>query len=320
MQACADSANASCTERNTCSLNSFLVDLDYGTEATCVSRTQQTCVNALSAKGTGTTAATIEACVAAYPSYTCTAFYEDAPPTACVPPAGTLATGAACGASAQCASTYCATGAYAVCGTCQPLPVAGAACQVDADCGRNLSCTKAAGSTTMTMGVCTAWIASGGACLTGTSTCAPGLACVGDDVTTKTMGMCATQGATVNAACDADRKTAANCSGDLGLICVPAAKTSGVGTCQAITLAMPGQPCGDVGAAPITGYAECQLGFCQKAATTDTMGTCVANIADEAACSTDPTTAPCGTPAKCVPSSAGSMTGTCTLPNASTCM
>src|ERR1700677_3309797 len=48
MQACADSANASCTERNTCSRSSFLVDLDFGTEATCVSRTQQTCVNALS--------------------------------------------------------------------------------------------------------------------------------------------------------------------------------------------------------------------------------------------------------------------------------
>jgi hypothetical protein len=320
MQACTDSANASCKQRNTCSLDSFLTDLDYGTEADCVSRTQQTCANALGAKGTGTTPATIEACVAAYPTYECTNWLENDPPAACVPPKGTLTTGAPCGASAQCESTFCAVGAYAVCGTCQPLPAAGAACQVNADCGRGLSCTKAAGSTMITMGVCTAFVASGGACLTGTSTCAPGLACVGDDPTTKAMGMCETQAATVGAACDGSRKTAANCNGDLGLVCIPSAKGSSVGTCQTITLAMPGQPCGDVGSNPITAYAECQTGFCQKAASTDTNGTCVANIADEAACSTDPTTPPCNAPAKCVPASTGSMTGTCKLPNASTCM
>jgi hypothetical protein len=323
MHACTDSAHASCTKRDTCSLGGYVNDSTYGSESACESRTVPTCLDGLGAKGTGQTPAKIEDCVAAYASsYACADYFDNNPPTACVPPAGTLATGAACGASAQCASTYCATGQYAVCGTCQPLPAAGAPCQGNADCGRDLACVKPAGSTTLTMGTCAAWVASGGACLTNTAPCEANLACVGDDVTTKKMGTCQAQPTTVGAACDGSRKTAPNCNGDLGLVCIPTAKTSSVGTCKTISLVAGGMPCGDIGTAPITGYAACQAGgLCAKAAPTDFTGTCVAAAKDGAACDGDPSKGPpCQPPAKCVPTAAGATTGTCTVPNAEKCM
>ena len=323
-QACATEAQAICAARDRCSLDTFLNDYDYGGDAACVTRTQITCDNALAAKGTGTTAATIAACTAAYPTYACADYFDDNPPSACVPPVGMLANGAACGASAQCQSTFCATGAFAVCGKCAALPAAGAACQVNADCGRNLDCVKPAGASTMTMGVCTAWAASGAACLTNKTPCAAGLACVGDDTTTGATGTCQAAGSTVGAACDASRKTAPNCNADLGLVCIPAMKGSEVGTCKAITLAMQGAMCGYTGSAPVTGYVDCQEGLCQRptndAGVEALAGACVALVSDTGACSLAAGSPGCITPAKCVPSSAGAMTGTCTVPNAASCM
>jgi len=319
MQACADSAHASCTQRDKCSLNGYLNDQAYGGEMNCEARTETTCVLNLGGMGTGQTPATLEACVAVYPSYTCSDYFDANPPAACIV-TGTLATGAPCGANAQCQSSFCAIGAYAICGTCQPLPTPGAACQINPDCGRDLDCVKPSGSNAMTMGTCAAYVAPAGACLTGTSPCPTGYACVGDDASTSTMGTCQASGQTVGAACDGSRKTAANCEGDLGLACIPTAKGSSVGTCQTISLASGGTPCGDIGSAPITGYASCQQGFCQMATPTATTGMCVQQSGDNGPCSTDPTTPPCEAPAKCVPSAAGSMTGTCTLPNAATCM
>jgi hypothetical protein len=319
--ACAAEAHAVCTLRSTCS--SFNLSENYTSEASCESRTAAECVANLGATGTGQTPAGIQACAAAYPSETCANYYEGNPVTACVPPAGTGATGAACGASAQCASTFCAIPEYQVCGTCQPLPVAGATCQVQADCGRDLACAVPAGATS---GKCAAWGASGAACLTGVSPCGAGLACVGDDTTTMAMGTCQASGQMVGQACDGSRKTAANCDGTLGLICIPTAKGSEVGTCQTIQLVTAGTACGDIGAAPITGYADCTGGgLCARAlndaGTAVAMGTCVAPAADGAACDSDPTKGPpCLAPAKCVPTSSGGTAGTCTLPDATKCM
>ncbi len=319
--ACADQAHAVCTLRSTCS--SFNTSLTYVSEASCESRTAAECVANLSATGTGQTTAHIEACATAYPGETCTSFFEGNPVTACVPPAGTLATGAACGAPAQCASTFCAISQYQVCGTCQPLPVAGATCQVEADCGRDLTCAVPTGATS---GKCAAWGASGAACLTGVAPCGYGLACVGDVVATMTMGTCQASGETVGTACDSQRKTAASCNGTLGLVCIPTAKGSGVGTCQKAQLVAAGAACGDIGAAPITGYAECEAGGLCARALTDAgtpvaMGVCVGPAADGLACDSDPTKGPpCLSPAKCVPSAAGGTAGTCTLPDATKCM
>ncbi len=175
-----------------------------------------------------------------------------------------------------------------------------------------------------TSGTCAAWVTVNNACLTGHQPCQSGLACVGDDQATMTMGTCQTQGMTVGAACDGTRNTGPNCNGDLGLVCVPTAKDSkGVGTCQAIQLVAAGAACGDIGAAPITGFADCQNGgLCKKAVSTDATGVCVAAAADGAACDSDAANGPpCLAPAKCVPAAGSSATaGTCVVPNASTCM
>ncbi len=318
--ACADQAHAICTLRNTCS--SFDTSLTYVSEASCESRTTATCVANLGATGTAATPSTIEACAAAYPSETCSNFFESNPVTACVPPAGTGKTGDACGASAQCASSFCAISEYQVCGTCQPLPVAGATCQVQADCGRDLACAVPANATS---GKCAAFGASGAACLTGVAPCGYGLACVGDEVQPMAMGTCQASGGTVGAPCDATRKTAASCNATIGLACIPAAKGSGVGTCQKAQLVGSGAACGDIGAAPITGYAQCEAGgLCVRAlndaGTPVAMGTCVGPAADGLACDSDPQKGPpCLSPAKCVPSAAGGTAGTCTLPDATTC-
>lgn len=314
-QACGDSAHASCTKRDSCSLTSFLNTLDYGSETICETRTALACVADLGSPGDAQNPTHIEACVAQYANYDCVDYLTNNPSGACVPPAGTLAMGAACGASGQCQSAYCAVSQNQVCGTCQPLPVAGATCQVTGDCGRDLNCAIPTG---MTTGTCAAYGAASAMCLTGTAPCAPGLACVGDDETTGAMGTCQAQGTTVGATCDPSRKTSANCEGDLGLICIPTAAGSMMGTCQAITFTMTGT-CGDVGASPITGYVDCQAGgLCVKASSTATTGTCSPPAADGAACDSA-LGPPCLSPAKCVPTADGGTAGTCTLPNANNC-
>ncbi len=319
-EVCANEAHAICQLRSTCSMG-FDITRNYPDLATCESRTAATCVYGLAAAGTAQTPAHVQACTAAYPSESCTDFFDDDPVAACVPPAGSLMTGAACGASGQCASTYCAIADDQVCGTCQPLPAAGAPCQVQADCGRDLACAIPTGADGGA-GSCAPFGAAGATCLTGVAPCAAGLSCVGDDVATSTMGTCKASGASVGTACDATRKTAAACDSDIGLVCIPTAQGSGVGTCQKIQLAGAGEPCGDIGAAPITGFAVCQDGGqCVKTSPTATMGVCAGAAADGSACDNDPSKGPpCLPPAKCVPTGTGTTAGTCTPPNATKCM
>jgi hypothetical protein len=324
-KACDDEAAAVCTLRNTCSPN-YDVQRVYGTEAACQSRTAQTCVNSLDAMGQGNTPTKVEACATAYPTEMCSDFFDDNP-TACPQVMGTLAMGAACGAPGQCTSGFCDVTEYAVCGTCQPMPAAGATCVVQADCGRDLACAtptiSVADAGIPTSGLCAAYVASGGACLTGYKPCAAGLACVGDVEATMTTGICMAQGATVGAMCQTTRNTVANCDPDLGLVCIAPAGMMGMGTCVAITIVGPGKVCGETGGPPATGFAVCSAsGLCVKAAPTDLSGTCKAAAADGAPCDNDPSIGPpCLAPAKCVIAAGSTGTaGTCTVPNAATCM
>ena len=317
MEACTQEQNALCALRMSCA--AYSVAHLYTDLAACESRGVAACESALSASGTAQTPTGVEACAVAYPTETCTAFFDGDPVAACSPPAGSKATGAACGAAGQCASTFCAIPRYQICGTCQPLPTAGATCEVAADCGRNMACASAAGAAT---GTCVAYAAANAPCLTNAQPCEADLSCVGDDVANSTMGTCQPSGTSVGAACDGSRKTMASCAADLGLACIPAAKGSAVGTCQAITLAATGSACGDVGAMPITGFATCAAGGgCVKPSAGAT-GTCMAPAADGATCNNDPTIGPpCLTGAKCVvPSASTSTAGTCMTPNASSCM
>jgi hypothetical protein len=323
--ACFAQANALCTLRSTCSPN-YGIEKNYGSSSVCVTRTADNCVSSLAASGTGNTPAFVDACAAAYPSETCVDYYDGNPVAACEPKAGTLANGAACSFAAQCTSSYCAIPEYQSCGTCATLPVAGASCQVAADCGRDFACaipTLASDDGGLaSSGLCQPFVALNGSCLTGYHPCQNGLTCVGEDETTMTTGTCQTQGATLSAACDSTRKTMANCDANLGLACIPTAKGSGIGTCQAITLVAAGATCGNLGMAPITSVADCMNGgLCKKPDGAST-GTCVAAAADGAACDNDSSIGPpCLSPAKCaVPSGSSGTAGTCTLPNAVACM
>ncbi len=315
-QACADVVHALCEKRDTCS-NDFDNDHTYGSEALCESRTMGPCVTDLGAAGTGASPESRELCALDYAMQdsTCLALYDNDPTSECTPPAGSGATGSACGVPAQCASTYCAIAQNDVCGTCQPLPTAGATCTVDADCGRNMACAIAVGAST---GACSPYVALAGSCLTGVNVCEGGTQCVGEVVATSTAGTCQTSGATVSAPCDSSRKTEAACANELGLACIPSGSDTTIGTCQPIALAAASSPCGSLGT-PVTSFAECIAGgLCVKATSTAKAGTCVAPAADGAACDSvmGP---PCLAPAKCVPTTTGGTAGTCTVPDATQC-
>lgn len=314
-KACADQAAAACALRDMCAPN-YGIAVVYGSMAACQTRTAQACVNALRASGTSNDAAKVEACAAALPSESCTDFYDGNPVAACVPTAGSVANGAACGANGQCTSTYCALAPHQICGTCAPLPAAGASCQTDDECGRGLACatpTAPSDGGAPTSGTCAQRVADGGSCLPGTLPCEAGDTCVGSNEKTMTQGTCKPVGKTVGAACDGSRQTMASCDADMGLACIPTAKGSAIGTCQNVTLVGTGATCGALGSAPITGFAVCQAGgLCQN-------GTCLAPAADGAACDSNPTVGPvCLAPARCVPSGSGTA-GTCQMPNSMTC-
>ncbi len=315
--ACADIAHAQCEKRDSCSLGSFSNNRMYGSEADCEARVTKPCVSSLSAQGTGQTPGNIETCVALYSNYSCTDYRDNNPSGACLPPAGSRQTSAACGANGQCASTFCHIAQYQTCGICTDLPKAGTPCTYGGDCGRNMDCAIPTGATS---GACAALVANGGACLTGTNPCQAGFACVGDNETNGTAGTCQPHANTVGAACDRSRKTAANCDAEFGLTCIPTAAGSAVGTCQKISLVSAGQTCGVIGSAPITGEAVCNAGGqCVKANSTDNTGTCVGFASDGTACNSDPAAGPpCLPPAKCVSATAATA-GTCVVPDATQC-
>lgn len=108
------------------------------------------------APGTGNTPTTVEACVAAYPSWSCADFTDSVPPAACQPPPGAGGMGAVCAFDAQCSSAFCqipscvnydaTTGAAGTCVT--SVAEAGAPCdhseKMDAGCASalDLYCAK----------------------------------------------------------------------------------------------------------------------------------------------------------------------------------
>ncbi len=317
-EACTALEHAICDARDACSQNGYLNDRNYGSEAICETRTPGPCEKMLIAKGTTQTPTGIEACAQAYATDPCLSFFDTDQPMQCQPATpGTVAQGGACGANNQCATGFCATGTYAVCGTCQPKPAVGAACQSQADCGGGLACGKPAGATALTIGACAAFVAQSGACDDDAFPCQAGQQCVGAKANVAQSGTCQPAVSSVGGTCDSSRKTAPACDADDGLACNHPTGMA-MGTCAPIQLVGAGKPCGTVGTATV----ECQAGgLCKKAATTDAMGTCVAPAADGTPCDADPLKGPpCLAPAKCVSSGGGSTAGTCTVADATKCM
>jgi hypothetical protein len=302
-QACADAAKARCQRNDACSAG-MLVATVYGDEATCEARLKTVCLSGLAATGAGGTPATVEACAQAIPSTPCADWLNDAPSAACLPQAGALANGAACGGSGQCASTFCGVGADAACGTCADAPKAGDPCTIAAQCGSR-------GGLTCANGACVAYGAASASCDRG-HPCGYGLACVG--AKSGASGTCQTAGASVGAACDPKSETAARCETVLGLVCDPATKK-----CVQQTVASAGGDCGAdarCGASGTCTATGADAGSSDAGAAAG--GTCVAAIADGQPC--DTASGPsCLAPARCVVSGDGGTAGACALSDPSTC-
>jgi hypothetical protein len=309
-QACTDYATARCQKADSCTAGLASRER-FSDLATCIARGVLACKAALGATDTAATPAFFSSCAMALPMSSC-ADFQDAVnvPEACLNVAGSRANGAACSNSAQCTSSWCKVSPNAACGTCGDRPAAGAACNGDAECGaRGLFCSKA--------NTCEPLQAASAPC-DDARVCGAGLSCVGQ---TKTLpGACQPAGATVGAACDPKRTTAAGCDNRLGLYCGVDDK------CADVALVMAPSACGalidasdggaDAGPKDVT-VTRCLAGA-SCAPTTAARGTCVAPAADGAACDTV-NGPPCLSPARCILASDASTAGTCQLPGASAC-
>jgi hypothetical protein len=299
-QACSDIAQAECTKRMTCSGGDSVTRV-FGTMENCIAREMLSCTNGLSAPQTGNSPVLVEACVAAFATYSCADFFNNNPPGSCVA-TGLRATGAACAFSAQCASAYCQGLKNSSCGTCEAPPAPGAPCD-SSSCWHDQTCV---GATTM----CAADGVLNASC-DANDPCGYGLTCVGAVASTSTPGTCQAAVEATGTACGG---TMSGCDGTSGLFCGGA---SGSKTCMAITYVGDGMPCGDLSS---TSHAECIAGGCYTStgsAGSGQTGTCKSDTADGTAC--DTVLGPgCVTPARCVISGDGSA-GTCEIPLGSTC-
>ncbi len=293
------------------------------------------CSLSLGAAGTGISASFLSSCASELdkqPSGCLSGSLEDI--TACTPPGGTLADGAACAGSEQCASGACgnkggrpagdggtadagSSGAASFCGTCTPtLPEGGDCTASGARCGRNLTCQS---------GKCAkkqAPLPEGGICAvkSGTQTtflsCQTGLTCdvvatsgevsgtckkqpvKGEACTTncKSPFICAAGGTCADAVAEGgDCPRGSECQASL--YCDATAKK-----CKATTLAAAGAACGTPG-------VKCAASLsCVRSGATST---CMARIAPGGACTVD-AGAPCGPYTSCI-------AGTCQYEDPAVC-
>ncbi len=275
-QACSDLGATYCSKIDSCA--SVLTQITYPDVGSCKSTFKANCLLGLSAPSTGATTQQDADCTKAAATVTCSDLFADALPTVCLPVAGTLAEGAACGDDSQCTSKYCSTGDGSVCGKCAVAPVAGASCATQ-KCAHGLKCSDAK--------TCVVQGAVGATCDAKSAPCRTELSC--------TDGKCAPAAGVEGAACDFNGKGAPTCDISQGLICDPIGKT-----CLKIKLAGVGAPCGyDATAKTVTACTN--KGVCHKVKATDPGGTCIAGAKAGEACNDDENVGPkCLEPMKCV--------------------
>ncbi|HEY3357690.1 MAG TPA: hypothetical protein VGQ83_30840 [Polyangia bacterium] len=296
--ACAAYARTVCALRDGCTAGLGVL-VRYGDSATCEAREAVACGRELAAPGTGVTAAVLEACTAALPAQSCGTFFEDRPIAACAA-AGARAIGAGCAVNGQCAAGYCQLAGGSACGACAAAPAAGAPCPNTGEVAAGLACSK----------VTRTWVPLGGAgaaCDAG-DPCGAGLACVGADPPHQVPGACLAAITTLDAACDPQRATGADCDRNLGLYCTAA------GTCADIILA---EPWGDCGRLLDDSVAMCTYGSVCIFPVGSRQGTCVQPVPDGTTCDSA-SGPPCLAPARCV-SPDGGTTGTCQLLDPAAC-
>jgi hypothetical protein len=280
LEACSDYSYAWCTKLSGCS--STFLQQRYGSATSCEAIEKASCVNALTAPQTGASVATRQACMAALPEWDCTDFIDTQnPPPACHTATGPLTPGEVCSVATQCQSGFCALPWGSACGTCAPVPPAGASC-AETECPVGLVCLG-------TPPTCILQGGMGDSCLT-VSYCIDGLACVGADSATSTPGTCQPSPATLGATCTFG---GAGCDYTAGLACNAVSNT-----CVTLKLYQPGQACGEV----MDQASACVGGTCPR-------GTCVASGVLGGACDIDGTACISGT--VCIVSTDGGTSGTC---------
>ena len=300
-KACSDSATARCNKEASCS-NGAAITKNDGDMSTCLLRQKANCTRALAAKSTGNTPDNSEKCAPAITAESCGDFFGGNTPAACLF-SGAIADGAACAFNGQCRSGYCTNNRLAACGVCGQPPALGGDCTMSF-CAHGQTCLNTPGA----MGAaatCTTEGTQGAAC-SRTAPCAAGFSCIRANMAA--MGTCMSDATTVGAACDL--AAGPGCARTLGLWCNTTTKM-----CTSIDFAANGAPCGQTAGGDLV---DCKQGACYGGGAGVLMGLCKADAADGAAC--DTRSGPgCTPPARCAPSAAGATTGTCVVPDGSTC-
>jgi hypothetical protein len=199
---------------------------------------------------------------------------------------GGLANGTSCVASAQCQSAFCRFTTGALCGTCQPSPVAGDSCATS-NCSTTLTCEP----TTKT---CESYSQIGAVC-SDSQPCALGLTCTAG----VTGSSCQSGVITANTSCV---YSGPGCDFSMGLAC-----NIETGTCQMARLVAPGGACGGVDGQ----QAYCTAGTCVR-------GSCVAYAGVGQACDTVAGPSCLGS-TRCVLTGDGGTAGTCVIDGAGAC-
>jgi hypothetical protein len=227
VQACAGFSAALCAKLQACS--PFAVGVLYGDVEMCKQRLALDCVPKLTAPGTSATVASLNGCAQALPAVSCATFAVGDFGLACAAKPGSLADGAACGDDAQCASTFCARAATAICGVCARTTRAGDAC-VRGACSAGTVCPMGqttciapvagkAGDACTTLEQCD--VGNGVGCNTtnrrciGLSLSSPGGTCGADSILATTYAVCPAGGACsaiVNGTCSSAAADGATCS------------------------------------------------------------------------------------------------------------
>jgi hypothetical protein len=298
MMGCAAVAASECAKLESCS--SLVLQSRYGSVATCESRTQEICENALSTPATGNTASQVSACAMAYAGWGCTDFLNaENTPKACIQPTGKLPNGMTCAFPGECTTGFCAIEPHAVCGACADVPKAGDSCANLTSCGQNLHCFAASK-------VCGEVAALAAQCDEDTP-CGAHLSCIGAVAATHTQGTCQASAAK-GATCDPTLVNGPGCDFYAGLTCDVSSKQ-----CVSITVSATGGACGlDDGS-----FATCGTSGTCSTSEAGAAGTCTVAAADGAACSTQSTGPGCLWPARCITATETAMTGTCQKENES---
>jgi hypothetical protein len=248
------------------------VKVNFGDFETCRTRYQLFCAGILGTEGTGWTPSQMKACGEGYTSLDCNLYiaqpfrsFDALTPTACVPPAGSLADGAGCLDHGQCKTGHCHRTGFSICGNCGVPGIEGETCGTNLDCKGGMICQK---------GTCRQAGEPGGMCVDGQIPCNMPWSCVN--------GTCAKPARLMDACGAVDQPP---CNFLQGLYC-----DSNTSTCMDAVLKQPGEAC----TVPNT------LVFCQGAGVCgNASGTCIAPSPEGGPC--DPVNGPgCMAPAFCL--------------------